>query len=208
MIKGIKGRKGKRQQATGNKQQAGKPRRAKGTKGRKGERAKGKRQQATSNRQASQEGRRDERAKGIGSKQQATGRQATRNKVNVVNLRNAGRHSMWVTPCKRSAARGQNVLDCVVPRNDGLTNSSVFDCFVHRNDGSVNVVVIHSPVIANAVKQSRRKTLTNAPVYLSFSTPNGVELSRSSDKENVFYPELRSACMELPMLNAFKHSLS
>ncbi|MDR1180916.1 MAG: hypothetical protein LBL13_02925 [Bacteroidales bacterium] len=38
------------------------------------------------------------------------------------------------------AAWGQNVLDCFVP----------------RNDGSVNVVVIHSPVIANAVKQSRK----------------------------------------------------
>ncbi|MDR1181667.1 MAG: hypothetical protein LBL13_06795 [Bacteroidales bacterium] len=45
------------------------------------------------------------------------------------------------------AAQGQNVLDCFVP----------------RNDGSVNVVVIHSPVIANAVKQSRRKTLPPPP---------------------------------------------
>jgi hypothetical protein len=26
--------------------------------------------------------------------------------TNVINLRNAGRHSMWVTSCKRSAARG------------------------------------------------------------------------------------------------------
>jgi hypothetical protein len=55
-----------------------------------------------------------------------------------------------------------------------------------RNDGLVNVVVIHSHVIANAVKQSRRKTLTNSPLYLSFSTPNGVEQLRSSDRENVF----------------------
>ncbi|MDR1182610.1 MAG: hypothetical protein LBL13_11590 [Bacteroidales bacterium] len=68
------------------------------------------------------------------------------------------------------AAQGQNVLDC----------------FVSRNDGSVNVVVIHSPVIANAVKQSRRKTLTNSLVYLSFSTLNGVEQIRSSDREDVF----------------------
>jgi hypothetical protein len=60
------------------------------------------------------------------------------------------------------------VLDCFVPRNDELTNFSVLYCFVPRNDGSVNVVVIHSSVIANAVKQSRRKTLTNFPVYLSF----------------------------------------
>jgi hypothetical protein len=101
-------------------------------------------------------------------------------------------------------AQGQNILDCFVPRNDGLTNSSVLDCFVTRNDGltnssvldcfvprndgSVNVVVIHSPVIANAVKQSRRKTPTNSPVCLSFSTPNGVEQLRSSDREDVFLP--------------------
>ncbi|MDR1180559.1 MAG: hypothetical protein LBL13_01070 [Bacteroidales bacterium] len=67
--------------------------------------------------------------------------------------------------------------------------TNVLDCLVPRNDGSVNVVVIHSSVIANAVKQSRRKTLTNSPVYLSFSTPVGVELFRSSDKEDVFLPQ-------------------
>ncbi|MDR1182074.1 MAG: hypothetical protein LBL13_08880 [Bacteroidales bacterium] len=60
------------------------------------------------------------------------------------------------------------------------------DCFLPCNDGPVNVVVIHSTVIANAVKQSRRKTLTNSPLYLSFSTPNGVEQLCSSDREDLF----------------------
>ncbi|MDR1181120.1 MAG: hypothetical protein LBL13_03990 [Bacteroidales bacterium] len=70
-----------------------------------------------------------------------------------------------------------------MPRNDGQENSPVLDCFVPRNDRLVNVIVIHSPVIANEVKQSRRKTLTNSPIYLSFSTPNGVELLRSNESQ-------------------------
>ncbi|MDR1180769.1 MAG: hypothetical protein LBL13_02165 [Bacteroidales bacterium] len=93
-----------------------------------------------------------------------------------------------VKQSRRKTLTKSPVLDCFVPRNDGLKNSPVPDCFVPRNDGLVIVVVIHSPVIANAVKQSRRKTLTNTPVYLSFSTPNGVKLFRSSDREDVFLP--------------------
>ncbi|MDR1181287.1 MAG: hypothetical protein LBL13_04860 [Bacteroidales bacterium] len=73
-----------------------------------------------------------------------------------------------------------------VQAEGAVRRQNILDCFVPRNDGSVNVVVIHSPVIANAVKQARRKTLTNSTVYLSFSTPNGVEQLRSSDREDLF----------------------
>ncbi|MDR1180796.1 MAG: hypothetical protein LBL13_02300 [Bacteroidales bacterium] len=96
------------------------------------------------------------------------------------------------------AARGENVLDCFVPRNDGQTNSSVLDCFVPRNDGSVNVFVIHSHVIANAVKQSRRKTLTNAP-YI-FPSQLRMELNYFAipmKGTRNFYSELRFACSGL-----------
>jgi hypothetical protein len=122
---------------------------------------------------------------------QAEGVARGQNVLDCFVPRNDGQANSTVPDCfvpRNDGQANSTVLDCFVPRNDGLINSTILDCFVPRNDGSVNVVVIHSPVIANVVKQSRRKTLTNAPVYLSFSTPNGVELLRSSDKENVFLP--------------------